>query len=231
MSYSFLLQTNVRIGVEASLELATYIEQLNVKKIGVVFDSAIKATTPWERLLGVLGRSGDVVVSIENRVSEPDYAYLDECKVPLLEKPVDCVIGVGGGSTLDIAKALSVLIANPGRSIDYRGFNLVKNPGVPAITIPTTAGTGSESHSLRGFHRQAGKAKTRNKYFSIYSQTGSSRSSFYSELPSMGNRVVGNGCHCARSREFCRQRGNTDLKTFRYEGMFFVAQHVTRCRR
>ena len=60
------------------------------------------------------------------------------------EGEYDLLIGVGGGSTLDLAKAIAVLLTNPGRGIDYRGFDKVTNPGVPLMAIPTTAGTGSE---------------------------------------------------------------------------------------
>jgi len=60
----------------------------------------------------------------------------------------DCVIGLGGGSVLDAAKAVAVLLANPGDVLDYlevigKGRPLSR-PGVPCIAIPTTAGTGAE---------------------------------------------------------------------------------------
>ena len=55
-----------------------------------------------------------------------------------------CVIGVGGGSAMDVAKAASVLATNPGKASEYQGLELVKSPGLPKIMIPTTAGTGSE---------------------------------------------------------------------------------------
>jgi 3-deoxy-alpha-D-manno-octulosonate 8-oxidase len=55
------------------------------------------------------------------------------------------VVGIGGGSTLDTAKALSNLFANDGRAEDYQGWNLVPNPGVFKIGVPTLSGTGAES--------------------------------------------------------------------------------------
>lgn len=56
-----------------------------------------------------------------------------------------CVIGVGGGSTLDMAKAVATLLTNPGSSMDYQGWDLVKNRPVYKIGIPTLSGTGSEA--------------------------------------------------------------------------------------
>ena len=56
----------------------------------------------------------------------------------------DGVIGIGGGSTLDLAKAVSLMLTNPGSSVDYQGWDLIKNPAVYHVGIPTLSGTGSE---------------------------------------------------------------------------------------
>ncbi|MBW2196144.1 MAG: iron-containing alcohol dehydrogenase, partial [Deltaproteobacteria bacterium] len=56
----------------------------------------------------------------------------------------DIVVGIGGGSSLDVAKAIAVLVTNDGKAEDYIGLEKVKSPGLPTIMIPTTAGTGSE---------------------------------------------------------------------------------------
>jgi 3-deoxy-alpha-D-manno-octulosonate 8-oxidase len=54
------------------------------------------------------------------------------------------IIGIGGGSTLDIAKAVSLMLTNPGSSSDYQGWDLIKNPAVYHVGIPTLSGTGAE---------------------------------------------------------------------------------------
>lgn len=54
------------------------------------------------------------------------------------------VIGIGGGSTMDLAKAVSLMMTNPGSSADYQGWDLVKHPGVYKAGIPTLSGTGAE---------------------------------------------------------------------------------------
>ena len=55
------------------------------------------------------------------------------------------IVGIGGGSTLDMAKAVSNLLTNEGAAKDYQGWDLVKNPGIYKIGIPTLSGTGAES--------------------------------------------------------------------------------------
>lgn len=58
---------------------------------------------------------------------------------------IDAVIGIGGGSTLDTAKAISNLLRNPGSASSYQGWDLVKNPGILKIGVPSLSGTGAES--------------------------------------------------------------------------------------
>ncbi|MBF3375372.1 iron-containing alcohol dehydrogenase, partial [Leptospira borgpetersenii serovar Arborea] len=59
----------------------------------------------------------------------------------------DYLIAFGGGSPIDTAKAIKILTANPGASIDYAGVGHVKNPGAPLVAINTTAGTAAEMTS------------------------------------------------------------------------------------
>jgi len=57
---------------------------------------------------------------------------------------VSGIVGVGGGSTMDLAKAVSLMLTNPGSSVDYQGWDLVREPGVYKVGIPTLSGTGAE---------------------------------------------------------------------------------------
>jgi 3-deoxy-alpha-D-manno-octulosonate 8-oxidase len=82
---------------------------------------------------------------------EPKTTYVDHLtdQVKTFMKETSCplpggVIGIGGGSTLDLAKAVSLMLTNPGSSADYQGWDLVKNHGVYHVGIPTLSGTGAE---------------------------------------------------------------------------------------
>ena len=77
---------------------------------------------------------------------EPKTTYVDSIAAGLKEEfgNVSGVIGIGGGSTMDLAKAVSLMITNPGSSADYQGWDLVKVPGVYKAGIPTLSGTGAE---------------------------------------------------------------------------------------
>lgn len=55
-----------------------------------------------------------------------------------------CIVGIGGGATMDTAKAISLMLTNPGSSADYQGWDIIQIPGVYKIGIPTISGTGAE---------------------------------------------------------------------------------------
>ncbi|MGE5840965.1 MAG: iron-containing alcohol dehydrogenase family protein [Deltaproteobacteria bacterium] len=78
---------------------------------------------------------------------EPKTKYVDELTEKVRSfsgRPPDALVGIGGGSTMDIGKAVSVMLMNPGSSADYQGWDLVKHPAVYHVGIPTLAGTGAE---------------------------------------------------------------------------------------
>lgn len=77
---------------------------------------------------------------------EPKTTYVDRLAQQLKDEfgTVSGIIGIGGGSTMDLAKAVSLMMNNPGSSADYQGWDLVKFPGVYKAGIPTLSGTGAE---------------------------------------------------------------------------------------
>jgi 3-deoxy-alpha-D-manno-octulosonate 8-oxidase len=77
---------------------------------------------------------------------EPKTTYVDQLASQLKNEfgSVSGIIGIGGGSTMDLAKAMSLMMTNPGSSADYQGWDLVKFPGVYKAGIPTLSGTGAE---------------------------------------------------------------------------------------
>jgi 3-deoxy-alpha-D-manno-octulosonate 8-oxidase len=78
--------------------------------------------------------------------TEPKTSYVDKLAEQLKEEfgTVSGIIGIGGGSTMDLAKAVSLMMTNPGSSADYQGWDLVKYASVYKAGIPTLSGTGAE---------------------------------------------------------------------------------------
>lgn len=77
---------------------------------------------------------------------EPKTSYVDEISTYLKNKfgKVSGIIGIGGGSTMDLAKAVGIMMTNDGLAQDYQGYDLVKNKAVYKVGIPTISGTGAE---------------------------------------------------------------------------------------
>lgn len=77
---------------------------------------------------------------------EPKTTQVDQLARELKDEfgTVSGIIGIGGGSTMDLAKAVSLMMTNPGSSADYQGWDLVQMPGVYKAGIPTLSGTGAE---------------------------------------------------------------------------------------
>lgn len=72
---------------------------------------------------------------------------------------VDCLVGLGGGSSMDTAKGCNFLLTNGGAMADYKGYALAHKPMLPFIAVPTTAGTGSECQSYAVISRDASHEK------------------------------------------------------------------------
>jgi len=90
--------------------------------------------------------SGNDKIIFVDVTYEPKTTYVDSLANQLKDefKKVSGIIGIGGGSAMDLAKAVSLMMNNPGSSGDYQGWDLVKNPGVYKVGIPTLSGTGAE---------------------------------------------------------------------------------------
>jgi 3-deoxy-alpha-D-manno-octulosonate 8-oxidase len=95
----------------------------------------------------------------------------DEAKAMLEKSLPCCVIGMGGGASLDIAKAVANLLANPGKAEDYQGWDLVKNAPPYKIGLPTLSGTGAECSRTCVLTNMRRKLKLgMNSDFTVYDQ-------------------------------------------------------------
>ena len=98
---------------------------------------------PLAKRIPLRGKDKLIFVDVSN---EPKTSYVDKLAADLKAEfgIVSGIIGIGGGSAMDLAKAVSLMMTNPGSSADYQGWDLVKLPGVYKVGIPTLSGTGAE---------------------------------------------------------------------------------------
>ena len=131
-------------GLGALEMLGQEAKAIGAKKVLVVTDKGVIESGIGKKVKELLERERTGVEVFDQVVSDPDIACLEACLEMAKKDKYDLIVGVGGGSSMDIASMTSIMITNSGMVYDYFGVNLVKNPGVPTILIPTTAGTGAE---------------------------------------------------------------------------------------
>ena len=102
----------------------------------------------------------DFCLGIYDRITaEPDVESADGAVELARELRADCIVSVGGGSVIDIGKAVCVALKNGGKAKDYLNMQMLTEPQTPHIAIPTTAGTGSEVTSIAVFTSKAAGRK------------------------------------------------------------------------
>jgi len=133
----------IRIGGGVAAETAEVLEKLGVSHPLIVTDQTV-ARLHLSTLTDVLDKAGIRWGCFDRVIEDPTDVCLDEALAAFSEGAYDCVIGFGGGSPMDTAKAVSFMAVNPGHVRDYKAPVQIDRCGVPVVLIPTTGGTGSE---------------------------------------------------------------------------------------
>ena len=146
-------------GAGSLAQIAEECKALKGSRVLLVIDRGLWKTDLCSRVEELL-RKARIKTSLYPEVTpEPAPALADDGAELAKKEKVSCVIGIGGGSTMDVAKAIAVLVKNEGKAVDYIGLGLLKKPGLPSIMVPTTAGTGSEVTFTSVFTMRETKAK------------------------------------------------------------------------
>lgn len=141
----FLSPNKTMLGKDVVQKLGEDVTVLGGKKPLVVTDPGVVKAGLVEEVEKALASKGIEVGVFDKVEPEPPARIIDECVHMISEGGYDLIIGLGGGSSLDVAKGASVVATNGGKVLDYVGIDTVPKRGLPKILIPTTAGTGSEA--------------------------------------------------------------------------------------
>jgi len=143
-TFSFTGANKIVFGCGSFERLGEFIQELGGKRPVIVIDKNLADRGYREKIATLFDDIGMTYTLYDKVEAEPPLELADESAQIALKKKSDIVIGIGGGSAMDTAKALSVIVANKGKAKDYLGLNNIPGPGLPKIMVPTTAGTGSE---------------------------------------------------------------------------------------
>lgn len=118
--------------------------KLGARKVLVITDKVLNQTGLVKQVTDPLEAENIQVDIIDEVVPEPPFENLEQIARGIRDQGYDVFVGIGGGSALDVTKALAIMMTNPGDVRELVGIEKVRNKGIPFILIPTTAGTGSE---------------------------------------------------------------------------------------
>lgn len=142
----FEFQLRPRVLYKAGIvdELGHAIGQSGEKRIMIVADKGVDKAGLLERVKAGLSTSAEVVGVFSDVSANSAVAAVEQGAEYGREVGADLIVAVGGGSPIDTAKCMRILISEGGHLHDYEGYNVLRRPLIPMVAIPTTAGTGSE---------------------------------------------------------------------------------------
>lgn len=143
MSYQILIPPTVLYGAGCIEQLGKKVKALGQKAL-IVSDKVMTDSAYVEKIQNILTQQ-DIGYEVYNEVNgEPTDQMIEKGLDIYKNTKCDFLIGLGGGSPIDAAKAIGLMASNPGNIVDYMGLGKVKNSLPPFVAIATTSGTGSE---------------------------------------------------------------------------------------
>ena len=142
--FSFRIPQSIHFGLGCLKKLPEILSEEKPGKILLISDRGLEKAGAVQKVTDVLGKnklSYDTYLDVK---PNPTAAIANEALEKYRASNADCILALGGGSPMDVAKAVGVLAKYGGAAMEYEGAHKVPGPIVPLIAIPTTAGTGSE---------------------------------------------------------------------------------------
>lgn len=146
-AFDFQPRTRVLFGAGMLSRLGELARALGFRRTLLASDHGLVEAGHVGRAARLLSEAGIAFVPFHDFSVNPDTRAAEAGRALAAAERVDSLIGLGGGSSMDCAKAVNFLLTNGGRMADYRGYGRTRQPLLPMIGIPTTTGTGSEAQS------------------------------------------------------------------------------------
>lgn len=134
----------IRIGGGVAQEVGEILDQLGLSRPLIVTDANLVKLGHVQTVTDVLDAANTAWTVFDDVVEDPTDTCVEAGLSAFRGGDFDCIIGLGGGSPMDTAKAISFMSVNPGHVRDYKAPRQIDRCGPPVILIPTTGGTGSE---------------------------------------------------------------------------------------
>lgn len=131
--------------IRASISVGELVQTRRLRRVALVIDTFFRDGEVCEQIRHLVEHHGAASAMHVPPDQEPDTDSVEACRRFLAEFDPDCVVAIGGGSTMDTAKVARIMLSNPGNVADAAGFDreFLPHPSL-FVCVPTTAGTGSE---------------------------------------------------------------------------------------
>ena len=147
-AWNFHAPGQLVFGRGAVAQLGDLVARRKLTRVFLVTDQRLEAAGIVEQVLAPLAAAAIKTTVFAEGEPEPSVNVAERAAAEAVRNTPDCVLGLGGGSNMDLAKIVAIVLAHGGQPSDYFGFNNVPGPVMPLVCVPTTAGTGSEvSHA------------------------------------------------------------------------------------
>jgi alcohol dehydrogenase class IV len=146
-------------GQGAARQLGDIAARMNVKRLLIVTDPMLVSAGVAQTVRQPLSGAGIVVETFDGGEPEPSMKAADACVATARQFKPDVLLGLGGGSNMDLAKIAATVLAHGGGPRDYVGDDRIPGPVAPLICVPTTSGTGSEVSAASVLTDEANKIK------------------------------------------------------------------------
>ncbi len=139
----FRFLTEVRFGIGIRKKIDSYLSEIGGKKVIVIADEKASKNPPVKEVLKIIKACTETLI-LPGPKGEPEITALEVLREKANTFGPDVIIGVGGGSTMDMAKGLAAVLPNSRAASEYQGFDKLENPALPCVMLPTLFGAGTE---------------------------------------------------------------------------------------
>lgn len=227
--FSFTGARKIVFGSGSFGELGDRLGEFKASRPLIVLDANLAEAGMRKMITDSLDAAGMRIAIFDEIRGEPPLELADEgARIARTEKS-DLVVGIGGGSAMDCAKAIAVLTANGGKAADYLGLNRVPGPGLPMIMVPTTAGTGSEVTFTAVFIRRDLKKKEGMNSPFLYPDLALLDPLLTLSLPPAATATTGIDALCHAVESFTSVNASPMSELVSLEAIRLIAEYLRTC--
>lgn len=143
LSFVYRNPTKLIFGENSAADIGIEVGELGCSKAFIVTDPGVVEVGLVERVQKALGNK--YVGVYDKCIQDSGIHIINEAAQVAKDAGADCLVSVGGGSVIDTAKGMAIILTEGGKLEDYAGFQLLERPQTPHVVVPTTSGTGSEA--------------------------------------------------------------------------------------